>query len=35
MYYLCVSEREDMHAVRTLSFVLLSINNLESPLMYI
>ncbi len=35
MYYLCVSEREGMHAMHTLSFAQLSINNLESPLMYI
>ena len=35
MYYLCVSEREDMHTVRTLSFLVLIINNLGSQKMYI
>ena len=35
MYYFCVEKREDMHTVRTLSFVLLSINKLQNSEMYI
>ncbi len=34
MYYLCVSEREDMHPVRTLSFAVLTINDLRAADMY-
>ena len=35
MYYLCVSEREDMHPVRTLSFASLIISILQVHYMYI
>ena len=34
MYYLCVVKREDMHPVRVLSFVVLTISKLCAAEMY-